>query len=269
MYQKESTMSKIGLIGGSGLYDIKGFVLKQKKSVTTAFGKPSDQYLIGSIGDTEIVFLPRHGKKHNIPPHMINYRANIWGFKKLGVDRIISISAVGGIKKGLKPGDIVILDQTMDMTKNRRSTFYDGKNGVVHIDFTEPYCPELRRTALKAGRQAGVTLKNGGNYVAVEGPRLETAAEIKSFKLLGGDVVGMTGMPEASLAREAAICYSGISVVANYAAGISKTKLTVPEVMEAMHASTEKLKRMLEKIFTLVSEERSCSCGDALNEAKI
>lgn len=262
-------MSKIGLIGGSGLYDVDGFVLKQKKSVTTPFGKPSCQYLIGSIGDTGIVFLPRHGKNHNIPPHMINYRANIWGFRKLGVNRIVSISAAGGIKKGLKPGDIVVLDQTLDMTRNRKSTFYDGKGGVVHIDFTEPYCPELRRVALKAGRQAGVTLKNGGTYVAVEGPRLETAAEIKGFKLLGGDVVGMTGMPEASLAREAAICYSGISVVANYAAGISKTKLTVPEVMEAMHASTEKLKRLLEKIFSLVPEDRNCICGNALDDAKI
>ena len=262
-------MSKIGLIGGSGLYDIEGFVLKQKKSVTTPFGKPSDQYLIGKIGKTEIVFLPRHGKKHNIPPHMINYRANIWGFKKLGVERIISISAVGGIKKGLKPGDIVVLDQTMDMTRNRKSTFYDGKTGVVHIDFTEPYCPELRRIIMKAGKQAKVTVKNGGNYVAVEGPRLETASEIKGFKLLGGDVVGMTGMPEASLAREVEICYSGISVVANYAAGISKTKLTVPEVMEAMHATTEKLKLLLKKTFSLVKEERECPCKDALKEAKI
>ena len=262
-------MSKIGLIGGSGLYDIKGFVLKQKKSITTPFGKPSDQYLIGKIGKTDIVFLPRHGKKHNIPPHMINYRANIWGFKKLGVERILSICAVGGIKKGLKTGDIVILDQIMDMTKNRKSTFYNGKGRVVHIDFTEPYCPELRRIILKAGKQARVSLKNGGNYVAVEGPRLETASEIKSFKLLGGDVVGMTGMPEASLAREMEICYSGISVVANYAAGISKTKLTVPEVMEAMYASTEKIKSLLKKTFSLIPGERKCPCRDALKESKI
>ncbi len=262
-------MSKIGLIGGSGLYDIKGFVLKQKKSVSTPFGKPSDQYLIGRIGKTEIIFLPRHGKRHNIPPHMINYRANIWGFKKLGVERIISISAVGGIKKGLRPGDIVVLDQTLDMTRNRKSTFYDGKNGVVHIDFTEPYCPELQSIILKAGKQTKVPLKNGGNYVAVEGPRLETASEISSFKLLGADVVGMTGMPETSLAREVEICYSGISVVANYSAGISKTKLTVPEVMEAMHSSTEKIKRLLKKTFSLIPEERKCPCKDALKESRI
>ena len=120
-------MSQIGVIGGSGLYEIKGLTIKNKKTISTPYGKPSEQYYIGNTGNSEVVFLPRHGKHHNIPPHMINYRANIWGFKKLGVKRIISVSAVGGIKKGLKPGDIVILDQVLDMTRNRKSTFYDGK----------------------------------------------------------------------------------------------------------------------------------------------
>ncbi len=262
-------MSKIGVIGGSGLYEIEGFTLKRKRKVTTPFGSPSGQYLAGEIGNTEVVFLPRHGKKHDIPPHMINYRANIWGFKKLGVDRILSISAVGGIKKGFKPGDIVISDQVLDMTKTRQSTFYDGKEGVVHIDFTEPYCPELRSIILKAGKKCRVALKNGGTYVAVEGPRLESAAEIKSFSILGGDMVGMTGMPEVSLAREVEICYAGLSVVANYAAGISKRKLTVAEVMDAMKSTTDKLKRLLQTTFSLVQEERTCECRDALKEAKI
>jgi len=262
-------MSKTGVIGGSGLYEIKGLVLKSRKKITTPFGKPSGEYFIGEMDNKEIIFLPRHGKHHNIPPHMINYRANIWGFKKLGVERILSISAVGGIKKGLKPGDIVVLDQVLDMTKNRKSTFYDGKEGVVHIDFTEPYCPELRQILLKAGKRTRVPVKNGGTYIAVEGPRLESASEIKSFSILGGDVVGMTGMPEASLARELEICYSGISVVANYAAGISKRKLTVAEVMEAMKASTEKLKLLLRETFALIPEQRKCACREALKEAKI
>ncbi len=262
-------MSKIGVIGGSGLYEIKGLSLKNKKKISTPFGKPSDQYFISETGNTEIVFLPRHGSHHNIPPHMINYRANIWGFKKLGVEKIISVSAVGGIKKGLKPGDIVILNQIIDMTKNRKSTFYNGKSGVVHIDFTEPYCPEIRQTLLRAGRRIRVPLKGRGTYVAVEGPRLETATEIKSFSILGGDVVGMTGMPEASLAREMEICYSGISVVANYAAGISRKKLTVAEAMEAMQASTEKIKRLLKEAFTLLPKHRKCPCREALKEAKI
>lgn len=262
-------MSKIGVIGGSGLYEIKGFVLKKKSTISTPYGKPSDQYLTGTMGKTEIIFLPRHGSHHNIPPHMINYRANIWGFRKLGVDRILSISAAGGINKGLKPGDIVISDQILDMTKERKSTYYDGKEGVIHIDFTEPYCPELRRILLKAGRQKRLSLKNGGTYVAVEGPRLETASEIKSFSILGGDIVGMTGMPEAALARELEICYAGISVVANYAAGISRRKLTVAEVMEAMKDSTEKIKDLLKSTFTLIPEQMKCSCKDAVKEAKI
>jgi 5'-methylthioadenosine phosphorylase len=262
-------MSKIGVIGGSGLYEIKGFVLKNKKRVTTPFGKPSEQYLVGKVGSTEVIFLPRHGKHHNIPPHKINYRANIWGFKKLGVERIISVSAVGGIKRGLKPGDIVVLDQVLDNTKCRKSTFYDGEDGVVHIDFTEPYCRDLRNMLIKAGKRAGISLKRGGTYVAVEGPRLESASEIKGFNILGGDVVGMTGMPETSLARELEICYSGLSVVANYAAGISKTKLTVSEVMAAMKGATENIKNLLRESFTLVPEKRRCPCKDALKEAKI
>ncbi len=262
-------MSKIGVIGGSGLYEIKGLILKNKEKITTPFGKPSEQYFIGKIGNIEVIFLPRHGSHHNIPPHIINYRANIWGLKKLGVERIISVSAVGGIKKGLKPGDIVVLSQVIDMTKKRKSTFYDGKTGVIHIDFTEPFCPEMRQTLLKAGRRVRVPVKDGGTYVAVEGPRLETATEIKSFRILGGDVVGMTGMPEASLARELEICYSGISVVANYAAGINKKKLTTTEVMEAMRASTEKIKRLLKETFKILPEERKCPCKEALKEAKI
>jgi 5'-methylthioadenosine phosphorylase len=262
-------MTKIGVIGGSGLYEIKGLTIKKKKSISTPFGRPSDNYFIGMIGDSEVVFLPRHGSRHNIPPHMINYRANIWGFKKLGVKRIISVSASGGIKRGMKPGDIVVLDQVLDMTRNRKSTFYDGKNGVVHIDFTEPFCPELRKVLLKAGKRIKVPAKDGGTYVAVEGPRLETANEIKGFRILGGDLVGMTGMPEASLAREVEICYSGLSVVANYAAGISKNKLTVSEVMETMGDATEKIKLLLKESFRLIPEERGCQCRDALKEAKI
>lgn len=262
-------MSKIGVIGGSGLYDIKGLVIERRKRVSTPYGKPSDQYIIGKLGSTEIIFLPRHGSNHDIPPHMINYRANIWGFKKLGVERIISVSAVGGIKKGLRPGDIVILDQIIDMTRNRKSTFYDGKTGVVHVDFTEPYCPETRQALIKAGRRTGISLKNGATYVAVEGPRLETASEIRVFAMLGADVVGMTGMPEAVLAREVEICYAGISVVANYAAGISKKKLTTTEVMEVMKASTEKIKRLLKETFALLPEDRGCPCKEALKEVKI
>jgi len=262
-------MAIIGVIGGSGLYEIQGLTLRHKEKIRTPYGSPSDHYLIGQFGNQEVIFLPRHGRKHNIPPHMINYRANIWGFKKLGVERILSVSAVGGIKKGLKPRDVVILDQVLDMTRNRESTFYDGSKGVVHIDFTEPYCPEMRNVLLKAGKLSKVGIKNGGTYVAVEGPRLESASEIKSFGILGGDVVGMTGMPEAALARELEMCYSGLSVVANFAAGISKQKLTVPEVMEAMTIATEKIKRLFRSALPIIPERRTCPCREALKDAAI
>ena len=269
-------MIKIGIIGGSGLYEIQGLIFKKRKEISTPFGKPSDRYTIGQIGNVEIIFLPRHGRSHNLPPHMINYRANIWGFKKLGVKRIISVNAVGGIKKSLRPGDIVVSSQIIDMTKNRKSTFYDGsssvaglRGAVVHIDFTEPYCPEMRRILLKAGSIAKIPLINGGTYIAVEGPRLETASEITAFSRIGADIVGMTGMPEASLAREAEICYSGISVVANFAAGISRNKLTTAEVMDAMRASTDKIKKVLKETFKLLSENRKCLCKEALKDTII
>lgn len=262
-------MARIGIIGGSGLYGMKGLVTKQKKRITTPFGKPSDEYRIGQIKDIEVVFLPRHGMHHTLPPHMINFRANIYGFKKLGVERIVSINAAGGMKKGLKPGDIVIPDQVIDMTKTRKSTFYDGKEGVVHIDFTEPYCHEMRWILLKAGRRAKIPLKDGGTYVVAEGPRLETASEIRAFGILGADVVGMTGMPEAALARELEMCYAGIVVVANYAAGTTKKKLTTTEVIEAMNSSNEKIKRILENSFKLLPVKRTCLCREALKGAKI
>ncbi len=268
-------MSKIGIISGSGLYELKDLIIKKRKNITTPFGKPSDEYIIGYIENTEVIFLPRHGSRHNLPPHMINYRANIWGFKELGVSRIISVSASGGIKKAFKPGKIVVLNQIIDMTKNRKSTFYDGKSAagrstskkVVHIDFTEPYCPEMRRVILKAGKLSKISLRDGGTYAAVEGPRLETAAEIKMLGLLGGDVVGMTGMPEASLSKEMEICYSGISVVSNYAAGITKNKLTTKEVIDTMKASTKKIKSLLEQTLRLFPQQRKCSCKKSLKDA--
>jgi 5'-methylthioadenosine phosphorylase len=262
-------MLKIGIISGSGLYEIPGLEIKKRRTVKTPFGRPSDKYIIGLLNDVEVAFLPRHGGHHNIPPHMINYRANIWGFKELEVHRIISVSAVGGITKGLKPGDIVVLDQIIDMTRTRKSTFYDGKTGVVHIDLTDPFCPDMRELLLRAGKRSRIALKDRGTYTAVDGPRLETAAEIRAFGKLGGDVVGMTGMPEASLARESEICYSGLTVVANFAAGLSKKKLTTAEVMQAMKASTEKIKRLLKETIKICREETFCSCQDALKEAKI
>lgn len=258
----------IGVIGGSGLYEIEGLIIKEDKKISTPFGDPSDFYRIGEISGIEIAFLPRHGSLHHIAPHKINYRANIWGFREIGVERIISINAVGGISPEMIPGAIVVLKQIIDMTENRESTFYDGEE-VVHIDFTEPYCHELREAIFSAGEKTGIALKQKATYICVNGPRLETDAEIKAFSLLGADVVGMTGMPEASLARELEICFAGIAVVTNYAAGISGRKLTTTEVTGKMAESTEKVKLLLKEIFSIIPLRRNCGCKDALKDAKM
>ncbi len=258
----------IGAIGGSGLYEIKGVVIKETRKIATPYGEPSDSYRIGEMGGRTIAFLPRHGSPHHIAPHKINYRANIWGFKELGADRIISVSAVGGINPGMKPGDIVMPDQIIDMTEGREGTFYD-KEEIVHVDFTEPYCPELRASIHSAGKKTGIRLKQRGTYVCTNGPRLEAAAEIKAFSRLGADVVGMTGMPEASLARELEICLAGIAVVTNYAAGISKKKLTATEVVEKMKESTERIKALLKRTFSMIPKSRNCTCKDALKDARM
>jgi 5'-methylthioadenosine phosphorylase len=258
----------IGVIGGSGLYEIGGVVVTDIKRISTPFGDPSDPYRICEISGREVAFLPRHGSPHKIPPHRINYRANIWGFKEIGAERILSVNATGGMNPEMTPGAIVIPDQIIDMTKGRESTFYDGDE-VVHIDFTEPYCPEMREAIFTAAEKAGIGIKKSGTYICVEGPRLETATEIKVFSMLGADVVGMTMMPEASLARELEICLAGIAVVTNYAAGISNKKLTTTEVIETMAASTERLKLLLKEIFAILPHRRSCKCKDALKDARM
>lgn len=257
-----------GIIAGSGLYDIAGFETVEIKRIVTPFGEPSDSYRIGRINNHEVVFLPRHGSPHRIPPHRVNYRANIWGFRELGVKRIISISAVGGINKDLKPGDIIILDQIIDMTAGaRESTFYDHE--VVHVDFTEPYCPEMREYFFKGASEANITVKTRGTYVAVNGPRLETRAEISSFGFLGADVVGMTAMPEAVLARELEICFGGIAVVTNYAAGISSKKLTTTEVIENMKEANKRLVELIRYSIPYIKRERNCPCKESLRDARL
>ncbi len=256
----------IGVIGGSGFYEIEGVIIKEVKNISTPFGNPSDSYRIGEFSNREAVFLPRHGSPHHIPPHKINYRANIWGFKELGVERVISFSAAGGLSAGMKPGTIIVPDQIIDMTKGRDSTFYDGDE-VVHIDFTEPYCPELREFIFTAGKKSGIDLKKSGTYVCVNGPRLETKAEIKFFSGIGADVIGMTAMPEASLAREAELCFAGVIVVTNYAAGITEKRLTTTEVIEVMNEAAVRLKELLKETFNLIPGERRCTCKEALEEA--
>ncbi len=258
----------IGIIAGSGLYELSGLELIESRNLSTPYGEPSCHYMIGRIAGRDMVFLPRHGIPHRIPPHRINYRANIWGFKELGVKRIISITAVGCINPSLNPQDILIPDQIIDMTGGKRiSTFYDDE--VVHVDFTEPYCPEMREIIISSSKVLSIPVIERGTYIAVNGPRLETSAEIRFFGMIGADVVGMTGMPEAVLARELEICFSGIAVVTNYAAGVKLQRLTTKEVIENMSLSYERVVKILREAIQRFPEERACPCKDILKDSRI
>lgn len=259
-------MAKIGIIAGSGFYDIDGVKVREVRRLATPFGEPSDDYRLCEFSGLEFAFLARHGTPHHIPPHMINYRANIWGFRELGVERIVSVNAVGGIAGELRPGDLVVPDQIIDTTQGRASTFYD-KDEVIHVDFTMPYCTELRETVIDAGRRRGIALKGSGTYICVNGPRLESKAEIDYFSKIGADFVGMTVMPEAGLARELALCFAVVAVVTNYAAGISEKKLTTTEVIETMRISMGRIRDLLFETLRNVPEKRSCGCKDSLKEA--
>lgn len=261
-------MAKVGVIGGSGLYEIEGVKVKESRKITTPYGEPSDVFRLCELEKKEFVFISRHGTPHRIPPHRINYRANVWGLKKMGAERIFSVNAVGGIAAGLRPGDIVIPDQIIDMTHGRANTFYDADE-VVHVDFTYPYCRDLRNAIMHAGYKAGTGLKGSGTYVCTNGPRLESSAEIRFFSRGGADIVGMTTMPEASLSRELEMCYAGIAVVTNYAPGVSGNKLTIAEVVETMKVSTETIKKLLKETLALMPEERQCECADALRDARM
>lgn len=260
---------KIGLIGGSGVYQLEGLNVCETRTVETPFGSPSAPLTIGEIEGREVVFLPRHGIHHEIPPHKINFRANIAAFQSLGVERIFSIGAVGGLHADWPPGTIVIPDQIIDMTFGARpGTFFDGGH-VMHVDFSQPYCSHLRQAMIEAARSIQEPVRPTATYICTNGPRLESAAEIQYYAMIGADIVGMTAMPEAALAREAEICYSGLCIVTNPAAGLKDENLTATEVLAAMKDSAERLRHMLRSTILSLPPGRSCSCGTALKNAAV
>jgi 5'-methylthioadenosine phosphorylase len=261
--------AQIAVIGGSGVYALDFIKGAKTEVVDTPYGK-SPEIVLGEVGKRKVAFMPRHGKGHTSPPHLINYRANLWALHKLDVKRILATTAAGSLNPKFHPGEPVLLDQFLDFTKHRPTTFYEGgKEGVVHVDVTEPYCPELREVLTKTGKKLKLKLHPKGTYVCAEGPRFETAAEIKMMRRLGGDLVGMTNVPECVLARELEICYSAVSVVTNFAAGISRTKLTHAEVAELMANNIERVKKLIFTAIPEIPEKRSCPCGDALKGAKV
>lgn len=241
----------IGIIGGTGLTRLDGLTIEREAAVTTRWGEPSAPLLFGRIGDTEVVFLARHGNPHRIPPHKVNYRANIQALKDAGVDHVVAVAAVGGITERAGPSAVLIPDQLIDYTYGRSMTFFeDDLDAVVHIDFSWPYCAELRAELRAAAASAGVDAVDGGVYAATQGPRLETAAEIRKLGLDGCDIVGMTGMPEAALAREAGLCYASLAVVANWGAGISNDEITMADIERELETGMARVKRILENMLS-------------------
>lgn len=240
----------LAIIGGTGLSQLGNLERSRRQLVRTPYGEPSGPLTFGTIGGTEVVFLARHGYGHTLPPHQVNYRANLWALRDQGVDEIVSVASVGGIRAGLEPGDLVVPDQIIDYTSGRRSTFFEDGAPVTHIDFTEPYTPALRRRLLQAAAACGETAADGAAYAATQGPRLETAAEIDRLERDGADLVGMTGMPEAALARELDLAYAALAVVVNHAAGRGESArgIHLRAIEEVMADAMRRVLRVIEAL---------------------
>lgn len=258
-------MVNFALIGGTGVENLD-LINKNAIEVPTPYGSVALE--TGIIDNVGMVFLKRHGEKHTVPPHLINYRGNIWALKELGVKKILATGAVGSISSDFRIGDIVLVDQFLDFTKSRPQTFFDGgERGVLHVDVSQPYCPDLRNQISIGAKKIGLNIKNNGVYVCTEGPRFETPAEINMYRILGGHLVGMTGVPEVILARELGICYATIALVTNEAAGISKEPLTHAEVIATMNMLGETIAKLVKNISELLDIDQNCYCSTGSSEA--
>jgi len=247
-------MIEVAIIGGSGLTSLENLAIERRQVFRTPYGEPSGPMVFGRLGGVEVAFLPRHGPMHTIPPHKVNYRANIWALREAGVERVIAVAAVGAISDALEPGSLLIPDQILDYTHGREHTFFDGGDKeVTHVDFTEPYDAGLRGRLLEAARRAKIAVTERGTYGATQGPRFETAAEIRRMERDGADVVGMTGMPEAGLAREAGLRYAAINVVVNKAAGKEARPISLEEIEQHLAAGMATVRRLLEHVIPLVA----------------
>jgi len=258
--------AEIGIFGGTGIYD-SGLLKDSKEiSIDTPYGKTSDSITVGEFNGKKVAFMPRHGKKHTIPPHLINFRANIWAFKELGVKRIIAPSAVGSLKEEFEPGNLALPSQFIDLTKSRKGTFSeDGR--VIHISVADPFCPELQKVILDVTKIQGIKIHQDCTYVCIEGPRFSTKAESRFFRTTGADIIGMTLVPECQLAREAQICYVSLSTVTDYDVWAEKP-VTAKEVMETLAKNVEMTKKLLTFVIDQIPEVKSCSCEKALEEAE-
>ncbi len=261
--------AEVGIIGGSGIYDPEIFENVKEIKVYTPYGLPSDNVIVGTVMGKRVAFLPRHGRGHKIPPHKINYRANIWALKSLGVKWIISVSAVGSLREDYKPGDFVIPDQFIDMTKKREYTFFDGPV-VAHVSMAEPFCEHLRGIIIKTAEELGITVHRRGTYICIEGPRFSTKAESRAWReVFNADIIGMTLVPEVNLACEAQICYATVAMVTDYDVWAERP-VTAEEVVETMKKNVEKAKRLLYEVIQKLPakpDEGKCSCCRSLMTA--
>jgi 5'-methylthioadenosine phosphorylase len=260
---------KLGVIGGSGVYDMEALTDIEERSIQTPFGNPSDSIVIGSLAGTRVAFLPRHGRGHVLTPTEVPYRANVWALRSLGVERIISISACGSMKEAYAPRDIVIPDQIYDNTKKRNYSFF-GDGLVAHIGVAEPYCTHLRQQLLQAVRSQGGNAHMGGTFVIIEGPRFSTRSESETYRSWGADIIGMTAVPEAQLAREAEICYATMAHVTDYDVWHEEEEaVNVEMLIDNLMANAALSKKTIEALVPLLTDERQCDCGTALGSAFI
>ena len=261
------SQADIGIIGGSGLYQMKGLTDIREVTLETPFGSPSDAYVLGNLAGRKVAFLARHARGHRLLPTELNFRANIHGFKQLGVERIVSVSAVGSLKQEHKPTDFVIPDQFYDRTKQRISTFF-GEGIVAHVGFGEPVCGEVAKVVEGACKSANVVGKHGGTYVCMEGPQFSTKAESNAYRSFGFDVIGMTNLQEAKLAREAELCYATIAMVTDYDCWHdSHDSVTVDQIVAVLHQNAENACNVVREAVGAMPKERGCNCGSALATA--
>ena len=260
----------IGVIGGSGLYDMEGLQDVKRISIDTPFGAPSDDYVTGMLNGVRMVFLPRHGRGHRLLPSEVNYRANIYGMKQLGVEQIISVSAVGSLKEAIAPGHIVIPDQFIDRTKGIRKDTFFGNGVVAHAGFADPVCSTLSETLYSAAKTAGATVHKGGTYICMEGPAFSTRAESFMYLGLGASIIGMTNLTEAKLAREAEICYGIIALSTDYDCWHEHhADVSVEAIIAIIHQNVAMAKNIIRQAVAVINKDRSCSCGSSMQHAII
>lgn len=259
--------AQIGVIGGSGLYKMEGMIEAEEVKVATPFGEPTDPIILGNLGGVRVAFLARHGRGHRVSPSEVPAKANIYALKSLGVERIISVSAVGSLKEEIQPLDLAIPDQIIDHTSGRDRTFF-GAGIVAHIAFAEPFCPVLSQILFEAATETGARVHKGGTYLAMEGPQLSTRAESQLYRAWGADVIGMTALPEAKLAREAEICYATLAFVTDYDCWHPEYEsVTVDMILTNLRKGVDTGKRILELVMPHIPKERDCACATALERA--